>query len=254
MNSNQDGKFDSDAPPLTKDELESAKKDNMIRSYPKVIRYKNDPRIPGQEISTASFMLLKEPKDGVVGFIKPRGSFDSEQATKHSEDIISNVDSIFVIHQLNTGYWNPITNNEKYTLDQMDVKTQKEDIALRDRAAKENAAKNAQLQREIQEQKELLRQENPDETEDPDSLDYYTKKRVSQKELRGYIMQATEKLHTLKKSLKKVETEIIQLNKKNPTYIDKWLDNYNNARRRVGLEPLTESDLASTKIVGPIDV
>ena len=245
--------FDPDAKPLTNEEVKQASQD-LIRRYPRVIRYKYDPEIPRQHISNISFMLLKEPYDGVYGFFKPRGNWDDdEKATIESEELIQKVDSVFPIHHANVGYWNPITNNEKYTLDQMDVKTKKEDMALRDRAAKENAVKNAQLRKEMEEVKEEIQKLELQPDDDKDSLDYYTKKRVAQKELNGYILQANEKIKTLKKSLKKVNKEIIELNKSNPTYIDKWLDNYNAARVRVGLPKVEASDLSKPNIIGPIE-
>jgi len=246
--------FKPKAPPLTEDELSVAKKD-LIRTYPKVSRYKIDPPIAQQALCNVSFMLLSKPHKGVLGFFKPRGNWgDIEKATVECENLIGTVDSIFPIHQANVGYWNPITNNEEFTLDQMDVKTRDEDLAMRDRAAKENAVKNAQLAREMREVKEQIQQnkDNPID-ENPDSLDYYTKKRVSQKELNAYINQANEKVRKLKKSLKKLNEEILKLNKINPKYIDQWLIRYNEERTKVGLPPVSESDLAKPNIIGSAD-
>ena len=41
---------------------------DIIRKYDKVSRYKFDPEIPRQAICNISFMLLKNPQNGVYGF------------------------------------------------------------------------------------------------------------------------------------------------------------------------------------------
>lgn len=238
------------ASPLTNEELNNAKIE-LIRNYPAVIRQGVDPVIDRQEIGCLSFMLLKEPKNGVYGFVKLRGNYpDIDTATKKSEDIIRSVDSVYPIHQVKTGYWAPITNNPAFSLDRLDVKTKEQEIALRDQAQKDNAKKVQEQNREMNERKAEV--ENKDIDADPDSLDYYTKKRVSQKELRSYIDSGVKKLNDLKKQLKKIDKDILELNKKHPTYIDKWLDNYNGARKKVGLEPQTEEEINNIPIIGQL--
>lgn len=245
--------YDPKASPLTKEETENAKKE-LVSTFPKVVRSKVDPRIPHQEYTNISFIFLKEPKDGVYGFFNPRGTWeDADKATEESEKIIQNVDSVNKIHIAPTGYWSPITNNEKYSQDQMDVKTNDKDFALRDRAAKDAARKNQQERRELNEKREELKNLESDIDANPESLDYYTKKKVAQKELNGYLVQANEKIKTLKKSLRKVEKEIKDLSKKHPEYIDQWLENYNKARRRVGLEDIKEKDIEETPTLGHIE-
>lgn len=235
-------KYDPKASPLTDDETKAAVQE-LVDTFPKVTRNKNDPAILGQEYTNLSFMLLKQPVDGVYGFVKPRGSWpDVDKATLESEKLIKFVDSVFKIHIAPTGYWSPITNNERYASDQMDVKTREQDQALRDRASKEAQARNMEMQREMNERKEQLKDDKDDTDFDPESLDYYTKKRVSMKELNSYILQANEKMKTLKKSLRKIEKEVKEINRRHPQYMDQWIDNYNKARARVGLDPVSESD------------
>lgn len=238
-------------PSLTQEQTTEAMKE-LIRNYPAITRHGTDPSITRQEIGLVSFMLLKEPKDGIYGFIKLRGNYeDVEAATKKSEDIIKNVDSVFPIHQLNVGFWHPITNNEKYTQDRLDVKTNENEIMLRDRAAKENEAKNQRQRKEIENQKEEVK--NVDIDSDKDSLDYYTKKRVSQKNLNAYVNQAYEKIKTLKKSLKGVNKEILELNKAHPSYVNHWLENYNKVRVKSGIEPMTEEEIDKIPILGSMN-
>lgn len=245
--------YQPDAPDLTIEEMKFAKKE-MIDQFPKVARHKFDPKLVGQEFTNLSFMLLKEPINGVYGFVKPRGSWpDADVATSEAERIIKKIDSVFKVHIAPTGHWSPITNNEQFTLDQLDVKTQEQDKALRDRAAKQAAEENESMRRELRENKERLEQDEDDDIDmNPDSLDYYTKKRVTARELNSYIIQGKEKLKDMKKKLRKVEKDYIDIHKKHPEFKEQWLDNYNRARKRAGLEPVTIADLETPNITGPI--
>lgn len=242
--------FNPIAAPLSNAHVSFASKE-LIRKYEKVLRYKSDPVIPRQEVCNISFMLLKEPQNGVYGFFKPRGCWeDNDRATIYSENIIRNVDSVFPIHHAHVGYWNPITNNEAFSQDQMDVKVKEEDIALRDRAAKESSEKNMQQRRELEELKEEIK--NTTSHDDENSIDYYTKKKISQKEMTSHIIQAKEKIRLFKKNLRKVDSEILELNRKHPKYCDMWLANYNEARAKVGLPPITENQLLNVPTLGSL--
>ena len=244
--------YQPDAPALTTEELNAALSAKMIQKFPKITRHKNDPSIQNQQYANVSFMLLKEAKNGVCGFVKVRGVWgDDEVATRDAKRLIKEVDSTSIIHLAPVGFWVPVTNNEAFSQDQLDVKMRETDMALRDEAAKEVDSKNKQQQREIEERKRELKERG--DIDDPTSLDYYTKKRVTQLELKKVLVQGREKLKTLKKSLRKLENEIITLNNNNPTYLDKWLDNYNKARKNVGLNNLTETELSNIEIVGTVD-
>ncbi len=241
--------FNTKAPPLTDEETALASKEKVL-TYPKVIRDKFDPPIINQEYGNISFELFDNPTpDGVYGLYVVRGAWSTfDKATEYSEYIIRNVDSLHKIHQNPVGYWGLITNNEKYSGDQLDVKVKDEDQAFRDRAAKENIQKNKERYQEIKENKEILEQES-DIDADPTSLDYYTKKQVTLRECKGYIIKVRERERSLKKSLKKIEKELVELNKNYPSHIDQWLENYNKARRRVGLEDITDLNITGSDII-----
>jgi hypothetical protein len=249
------GVFKKDAPSLTDEEALAAYKD-LVRTYPKVVRNQQDPPLPlhlRQNIANVSFKLLKEPKDGIYGLFIVRGTWENdEDATKDAERIIKNVDSTVPIHQVPVGYWGLITNNEKYTQDQLDVKSSEQEITLRDRIAKEQRLKNERQQQELRDQKKKLEDKSSDNDDDESSLNYYTKKRVAERELFGYITSQEETLEVRKKSLKKIRRDLEELNAKYPEHDSKWLENYNQARTRAGLTRLTEDDIAKIPNVGPI--
>lgn len=247
--------FQPDAPPLSKEETKIAAED-LIRRYKKVYRYRNDPKIEGQEISGLSFMLLKEPIDGIHGFVKVRGTWPGpETATKKCEEIIENVDSIYPVHLANVGYWHPITNDPKYTQEKIEVKTEEQLKATQDRAAKHEQVKKEQYERHVSERKEQLKiASQAGDDDDKNSLNYYTKKRVAIRELTGYIDNGKEKLARLKKKLRKLKDEVVTLNKANPKYMDQWLANYNDARTKAGLPQVTEQEIANIPFMGTADV
>lgn len=245
-------RYDPEAAPLTNAELKAAVDAGMIRKFPRVVRGSADPPIANQQIANLSFMLLKEPKNGVYGFVRVRGVWsDEEHAIKDAKRIIREVDSTNIIHQASVGYAVPITNNEAFSGDQLDVKMRDTDSALRDEAVKDNQSKQRQQQREIEEQKKELKEGKIDD--DPNSLDYYTKRKVGHMELKKCVLQGQEKVRNLKKSLRKVEGELSGLTHKHPEYLNEWLANYNKARVRVGLKDITETDLQNVEIVGGID-
>lgn len=236
-------------PPLTDDETKAAT-EFLVSEFPRVARHKVDPPVQNQSFAVLSYMLLEKPVEGVHGFAKVRGVFsDAELATQHSEKLIKEHDSLFKIHIVPVGHWVPVSDNERFSSDRLDVKSRGQEMALRDRAAKEAEDKNKEMQRELKEQKEQLEKDESDVDNDPESLDYYTKKRVTEREIYGYIQAVEDKAKMLKKSLKKVREEIVGLNKAHPTYDDLWLENYNTARRRAGLPAIEASSIRGPEVV-----
>jgi len=227
------------------------KETNRIRQYIKQKPSQCDPQIPRQNYCLLSFMLLPKPERGVIGFVKPRGVYDDiDSATRGAEDIINGVDSVFPVHIAHVGYWNPITNNEEFSSDQLDVHTNEIESSLRDKAAKESVAKVQQQQREIAEKKEEIRHSSSCDDDDEESLNFYTKKKVSYKELSNYITSGEEKLKELKMKKLKLYKTINNLGFKHPEYQDQWLDNYNNARKKAGLLPISEDDFNKMQVFG----
>lgn len=229
-------------PPLEGKALHEAIKGQILR-YPMVVRGKRDPPIPNQAFTNVSFIFLDKPqrlKTGklVYGFFNPRGTWESvETATQKAEELVKMVDSRHQIRIAHTGMWHPITEDNAVCEDLLDVQTEEKEMPqLRDRAAKEAAEKQAQIQRELREREEQLRTEG-DIYDDKDHIRYYSMRRVTE-------MRITERLETLRQEIAKLRhihlkcrIELKQLEAKFPTHPDEWLECYNKERAITGIPP-----------------
>lgn len=245
--------YDKNASPLSEEEMKSAVPE-LTNAFRKVTRDKVDPT-DNYKFMNVSFMFLKEPHDGIYGFFKPRGVYMSEEeAALGAEKTIKYVDSCFIIHTAHMGRWNPITNNKKYSNNQMDVKTEQDEITLRDRALHQESLKNRELKRELDERKEMLKTQSvKSEDLSPDSLEYYTKLFVGIKETQAYIKQGEQKLERLRKTVYERLNTLVELNKRHPEYEKEWLNLYNKEREKVGLTPVTEQELDKPNILGQLE-
>jgi hypothetical protein len=237
---------------LTEDETNSAAQDLIIKHpYPKVIRDHIDPPIVGQKHTNVSFIFLNEPgktANGkpIFGFVKVRGVWPDElPAFDDAKRLIREVDSQNIIHQFPVGYWAPITNDESYSKKVEDVSNNEQEDELRRKAIREAESEQKRIQRELQEREKELQEREFDR--DPDSLDYYTLKKVSYQNIAKYISDGEKKLDGLRKALLKNEEEINRLNTSFPQYSEMWISNYNKERERAGLDPIKEeSDITKT--------
>jgi len=230
-----------DYPPLDyKNAVGEAAVKGQIYHYPKVVRTHIDEPISNQSIGAFSLNLFSEPRtlrNGkvVYGFMKLRGNWGSkDQAVFQSSKIIREVDSKFQIRMAPVGAWVPITDEEAFIKDLIDVKTSEEEtIQLRDAAAKEKQAEARRIQREIREREEEA--QGPDIYDEPESLRYYSMKRVTdmtlvenQKRLKMQLENIEEKLVEIRVDLKTLELD-------HPEYKEEWVDCYNAERRKGGI-------------------
>uniref|UniRef100_A0A6C0LXY0 Uncharacterized protein n=1 Tax=viral metagenome TaxID=1070528 RepID=A0A6C0LXY0_9ZZZZ len=235
-------KTDPIAPPLTDVETRAAVP-VLVDVYPKTIRSNIDPPIHGQQVANISLMLFDGVKNGVSGFLKVRGVWpDVDNATAKASSIIREVDSLNMVHLIPVGHWVPITERKEFTKDTIDVGSEQDVIQLNDEATKKKQAEDARKIREIREAEERVKDEKTDPNYDKNGIDYYTMKRVTQKEVTTRVKQVEDQLRMMKKSLDEVSKEIHSLNKKHPTYRDLWVDHYNEARRKSGIAEYKEED------------
>lgn len=235
--------FSPDTPSLSSEALEKAINE-QIDSYPKVVRKMDDPEILGQKYGNLSFMLLEKPVrfkgKPIYGYVKLRGNYSNEQDCKTAaKKIIEEVDSKFQIKIAHVGQWVPITEFNGVVKDITDVgfsesaKNQgAENIQGEARKQKDKEAKRHL--REIEEAKRQLIEED-DIYENPESLEFYTMKRVTYGKLVEAIDIQERKLAEIKTSL--IENTIIlkRLDQENSSYKDKWLDEYNQKREKVSI-------------------
>src|SRR5271154_4677864 len=133
--------LDENAPSLTNEELKAASNELLV-SYPRIARTMTDDPVLNQVVGNISFMLFKDPRKlsngkPVYGFFKLRGNWaEAELAIKDAKRIIKEFDSKHKIYQAPVGHWLPITEEEAFTRELIDVKMSEEEPSLRDEVAR----------------------------------------------------------------------------------------------------------------------
>lgn len=241
-------------PPLTKEELETMKKENQT-NFPKtrVIRKDTDPSMVEQQFGCVSFVVFKEPKktkDGICfGLFKLRGNYRSEkECDERSSLIIREVDSANKILICPVGNWLPLTNDMNFCSDVLDVKTESDEevpVHLRDQVAKDKESEQNKIKKDLLDRVEQLQSNTDDIYSDKESLRYYTMKRVTERVVREEVENTRKKLEEMQKKLGEVRTELKYIQGNHSEYSDQWVEMYNTKRREVGMPDfrLTESEL-----------
>lgn len=236
-------------PPLSREETAKAcevliKKMEAIPedTHKKVIRSEADPAITNQELGLISFRLFPKPfvtKRGsnVFGLVKIRGNFPNEdQCNMKSSEIIRKVSSVDTIMVVPVGRWVPITEDNSFAKEKFDVAQDDEGITLRGFSQKEEMEKKKGVAKELEEKVRLLK-ERGDLHDDPESINYYTMKRVVELNLRDELKRKQKLIQEIKKKHERIISELVILEKKYPEYSDGWVVNYNMERESVGLPP-----------------
>ncbi len=229
------------------DAVGQAAVNGQIVAYPNVVRTMVDSPISGQKISGMSFMLFNEPRklrNGkyVYGYIKNRGNWaDENQAKFEASKIIREVDSKYQIRLAPTGAWVPITDEDAFTKETLDVRMKEDEIHIRDQAVKEKESEQRRMAREIREREEELRNEG-DIYDDTTSLTYYSMRRVTELRLRETIDHQLRQIESIRKTLRKVQKELKRLEIDNGDYKNEWLNCYNVERRKTGIPDYVPSE------------
>ena len=233
-------------PPLGIDLVGQAAVEGQTVEYPQIVRTTTDPPIYGQKLGLLSFMLFKEPRTlssgkPVYGYVNLRGNWpDASQARSQAAKIIREVDSKHMIRIAPVGGWVPITEEDAFVREKYDVKTRDDEMALRDEAAKEKEAEQRRMQREIREREEEAK--NSDIYDDPESLKFYSMRRVTELRLIEARENQLRQIETINENLRKVQKETKKLEKIHPEYLDEWIDCYNEERRKAGVPDYVPSE------------
>ena len=240
-------RFDFNKPVLTDEETSIAKQDlinkQALTIYPKEERAFCDPTIDDQEYCLVSFIpSVKATPDekGIYGMVKVRGSYSSlEKCDKRAEFIIKNIDSVHKIYYAGVGKPFPITNSSDFSKDITKVEVQKK-IAedLRQKVDKEKA-EIADIKRR---EKELLEESNSEKTDtQQDPLERYITLRVKKAQLTWTYISTMKKLDEMKKSILLSRKEIIELDGKDDTLKNKYLDRYDESLKKVNISQQKDS-------------
>lgn len=225
--------------------LEGNAEKEAVRSqtikYPMVVRQMDDPPIPNQMFANISFMFFDEPKTlssgkKVYGFCKVRGVWPTEQsATNDCKRLIREVDSRFQIRIAPVGAWVPLTNENAFCRDLLDVgsSVSQMEINLRNDAIKEKESEQRRIINELKEREQEVTDE--DIYDDKSTLRYYSMRRVTEMRLSEAVQINRMKLNKILKNQLKVRAELKHLEKDFPEYPSQWVDCYNIERRKAGI-------------------
>jgi hypothetical protein len=234
---------------LTAEETALAVKD-LVRVYPVRVNNDRDEPVNGQGLCLVSKILFKEPRKTssgatVHGFMKVRmtcagDETDTSVAQKKAADIVRFQDSKNPILITTVGGWFPITDDDRAILEKTDVKmdaNNENEKQLRDEAAKERIRKDRAVARELQERARELEtevDEGRDIDSNPESLDFYTKTRVTEYYLWDMVQSQKAKLAEIEGKLESTREVLYNISMTHPDYTDRWLDRYNSVRNERG--------------------
>lgn len=232
---------------LTDEQVAAAMKENVIK-FPKVERLPIDPPISNQNFALMSFKMLPSPVGGVYGFMKCRGTFATEdQCDKHSQMIIRGVDSKHKIWPFEVGKWLPITNNEDYAKETLEVSQQNELKKIYNNQESNEEKQVKQSVKDIKSREQKLRDECMKKETDVNTLDYYAQQVMKQEQLVTWLDQIRQRKRQMLKALQASESEIKRLNESNPDYPVQVVDRIREIKTEIGLDPnasLTEPSAA----------
>jgi len=238
--------FNPEYPPLkSTDDIGKASVNGQVIEYPQVVRKMVDPVISGQEYGNISFMLFEKPRmfrgKPIYGYAKMRGNHSNSDACRFDAyRIIREVDSKFQVRIAKVGNWVPITENDSVVEDLYDVRNNDEEKHLRDEIVKEKEKESRRLANEIREAEEALKT-GDDIYDKPESLDFYTMKRVTEMRIVEAVEIAERKLKELYNTLAETHMILHILDEKNPEYKNEWIDNYNFERSKTSIQPFVPS-------------
>lgn len=229
-----------DYPPLGYDSVGQAAVNGQIFTYPRVVRSMIDPPIDGQKYCLLSQQILKEPqqmKDGNIayGFQKVRGfARDYEEAERLAKKIVRETDSRFPIGIKDVGSWIPIANVDIASKSKNVVNVDLQEDDKMEKMRQEKKQDEQRIMRELKEREEQLKNDG-DIYDNPESLKYYSMRRVTEIRLYEHRDAILKKLREVEKTIEVVQQETKSLEVKYPEYVDMWLECYNEERKISGL-------------------
>ncbi len=215
--------------------------------------FKMDTLVPIQQAyCNMEFRIFKEPKatktgNKCYGLWKFKGAHMSKSvAETEAENSIKKGEFVGSIKCRPSGMWHPIMDAVEGEL-MIDVsdknsESKEKNLELRTKAAYEKKEEQERIIREIRENEKLLKD---DSMHDPETLNYFTMKRVTEKELSENAAILRNKLLDIEEKLNMTREIIYTSSVAHPDYDSQWVYNYNNSpmgRKASGLPDYIHSD------------
>ena len=222
---------------LTDAQLKSACEELIVK-FPKVQRLPVDPPLAGQNTALFSFKLLPQPVNGVYGFLKFRGAFATDADWEaHAKNIIRTIDSKHHIYPYQQGRWMPITVNDDFVQEALEVSKNDEIVNIFNQKEKQEDIEAKQRVREIKDRERKLMEQIRDQTPDTDSLDYYAQQVMKIQQLESWLETMRKRKRDMLKALEAGKAEMKRVEKEHPEYLDQVNDKIITIKKEIGLEP-----------------
>lgn len=240
---NQPTFFNPDFPHLTNDDIGQAAVNGQVISYPMVVKKMVDPTIVDgdsvQKFGNLSFMLFETPKmfngKPIYGYVKLRGHYSCEETARNKAyNLVREVDSKYQIRIAPVGVWVPISESDSVIKELYDVREKENEIHLRDQAIKEKEKEDNRKIAEIKEARERLEKDG-DIYDDPESIRFYTMKRVTEMTLTEAYHAQVSKIKELEKKIGEQRIILKRIEVDYPNYPSEWIDCYNAERAKTSL-------------------
>jgi len=221
---------------LSEDQLNEAVRELVIK-YPRLEKLPVDPPIAGQKFGLFSFKLLPSPVNGVYGFLKFRGAFNTEQEwISHSKNIIRTVDSKHKIWPFEQGRWMPITNNSSFASDVVDVQQQDEMKQIFNKNETEEQKNEIRKTKEVKDRVSKLLEESKLPEADTDSLEYYAQQYMKLQQTETWLEIVRKRKREFVASLTSTSNELKRLDQLHPNYINEVDEKIKAIKAEVGLD------------------
>lgn len=226
---------------MTEGELDSAI-EKMVREWPAIEKRWNDPPIQGQNFCAVSFMPSSQAKpdnDGIYGYIKVRGVFETEEEYDiQCEKILNEYDSYHAINMGRVGQPLPLVNDDddRFTMEVNNVSLKQK--------VREEMAKNVREHREkqkdfVKEAEERAREQKEKDDAalrgEVDEEEAYTTLRVKRANLIFTLYQMFVSMKRYKDTLRQTISTLDDMDKKFPEYQQTFLAKYNYAAEQAGV-------------------
>nr|QBK87212.1 MAG: uncharacterized protein LCMAC201_01140 [Marseillevirus LCMAC201] len=230
---------------LTDLQTQAAAKELIVR-FPKVERLPVDPPIAGQNIGLFSFRFLPKPVNGIYGFLKFRGAFSNEpEWVAHAKNIIRTIDSKHLLWPYQQGRWMPITTNEDFAQETLEVAQQEEIANIYNQKETDEQRKQAQSVREVKARERKLMDESLRTEPDNSSLDYYAQQVMKVQQLESWLEEMRKRKRDMLKALNAGRDEIKRVDQSNPEYVDQVDERIRSIKEGIGLDADTPIDRPS---------
>lgn len=212
--------------------------DELVVKFPKVEKLPVDPPIAGQNTALFSFKLLPQPVNGVYGFLKFRGAFTTQAEWEaHATNIIRTVDSKHHIYPYQQGRWMPITVNDDFVQEALEVSQNDTIVNIFNEKEKQEADKAKQNVKDIKARERKLMEQMKDQTPDTDSLDHYAQQVMKIQQLESWLEQMRIRKREMLKALQNGKEEMLRVQQLHPEYVDQVDGKIRAIKEEIGLEP-----------------